>query len=49
MNKVNIYDYFKLFDVAVQATVNINSTFAQCDHKVYQNAEVMTKNTSTQE
>jgi hypothetical protein len=49
MNRVNIYDYFKLTDVAVQATVNVASVYAQCERKLYQNAEVMTKSTSTAE
>lgn len=47
MKKVDIYDFFKLFDVGVQATPAISSSAAQCDHKVYRHVEIMTKNIST--
>lgn len=37
MKKVDIYDFFKLFDVAVQAVPTICSDSAQCDQKIYKN------------
>lgn len=49
MNKVNIYDFFKLYDVAVQVSPQIANNFAQCDKKVYKNADVMTRNISSME
>lgn len=37
MKKVDIYDFFKLFDVAVQAVPTTCSDSAQCDPKIYKN------------
>lgn len=47
MQKVNIYDFFKLYDVGVQATVDIRHDFTQCEVKSFRSAEVMTKNINT--
>ena len=47
MKRVDIYDFFKLYDVGVQATPSISSSSAQCDQKVYRHVEIMTKNIST--
>lgn len=47
MKRIDIYDFFKLYDVAVQAVPATASDFAQCDKKAFRHAEVMTKNIST--
>lgn len=49
MQKVDIYDFFKLYDVGVQATVEIRHGFTQCEVKSFKSAEVMTKNINTVE
>jgi hypothetical protein len=38
MKKVDIYDFFKLYDVGVQAVPSISTNFAQCDKKIFKNA-----------
>ena len=43
MRNVNIYDYFKLFDVGVQFTPPTQSLACQSEEIPRQNAEVMTK------
>lgn len=42
MKTVNIYDYFKLFDVGVQATPLTAQKATQNEHKALKDAEVMT-------
>ena len=47
MKKVNIYDFFKLYDVSVQTTVSTNSLACQSELVAMKNAEIMTKAVST--
>ena len=47
MKKVNIYDFFKLYDVGVQATPSVFSQAVQLDKLLLKNVEVMTKNIYT--
>ena len=47
MKMVNIYDFFKLYDVGVQATPLTSSQAVQIDKIPLKNVEVMTKNIYT--
>lgn len=47
MKKVNIYDFFKLYDVGCQASPSTSSQAVQFDKIPFKNAEVMTKNIYT--
>lgn len=47
MKTVNIYDFFKLYDVGVQASPAVASLAVQLDRPTLKNAEVMTKNNYT--
>jgi len=49
MKQVDIYDFFRLYDVAVQAVPEITNTETQVQPKQYTNVEVMTRNMSTME
>ena len=49
MNKVDIYDFFKLYDIGIQATVNMNTTACQSTINSYENMEVMTRGPNTRE
>lgn len=43
MNKVDIYDFFKLYDIGVQVSAETTNDYTQVDPKVYKNAEIMTR------
>jgi hypothetical protein len=47
MKKVNIYDFFKLYDVGVQVAPLVASFAVQLDKPFIKNVEVMTKNIYT--
>lgn len=47
MKKVDIYDFFKLYDIGVQASAEMKTEYTQIEHKVYRNAEIMTKGINT--
>lgn len=47
MNKVDIYDFFKLYDVGVQASAEKTSNYSQVEPKVFKNVEVMTRKLKT--
>jgi hypothetical protein len=43
MNKVDIFDFFKLYDIGVQVSAEMTNDSTQVDHKIYKNAEIMTR------
>jgi hypothetical protein len=47
MKKVDIYDFFKLYDYGVQVSAEMKNDYTQSEVKVYRGAEVMTNGTNT--
>lgn len=49
MNKVDIYDFFKLYDIGVQATVSVTTNSCQSQIKTFKNMEVMVRGPNLKE
>ena len=47
MKKVDIYDFFKLYDFGVQVSAEKTSNYSQVEPTVYKNVEVMTRKFKT--